>query len=81
MTFHIIFPGNPANSIRVSDIDPKFANKLEKRQSAFAETGNPHPRKVEYRYNLYTEQKRSLLVIFQAPDAGGKDGLFILSVK
>lgn len=81
MTFHIIFPGNPANSIRVSDIDPKFTNKHEKKKPSISETGKLHNQMVGFRYILYREQKRSLLVIFQAPDAGGKDGLYILSVQ
>lgn len=81
MTYHIIFPGTSENCIRVSNIDLKFINKHEKTKSAVAKAGNLPPRQVAFRYSLYTEQKRSLLFIFQAPDTGGKDGLFILSVQ
>lgn len=81
MTYHIIFPGTRAKNIRVSVIDPKLTNKHEKTKSAIAETGNLQPGNVEFRYSLYTEQKRSFLFIFQSHDAGGKDGLFIISVQ
>lgn len=81
MTYHIIFPGTRANSIRVSDIDPKFTNKHEKKKPSISETGKLHHQMVGFRYILYKEQKRSLLFIFQVQNAGGKDGLFILSVQ
>lgn len=80
MTYHILFPGTPEKSIQVTDIDPKFTYKLETTKSLTVESENLPPRKVNFRYSLYTEQNRSLLLIFQAPVKGGKDGLFILSV-
>ncbi len=61
--------------VRLKDFDPNFKDKHEKKESALAEIGKLQERMEDLQYRLYAEQKRSLLICLQAPDAGGKDGV------
>jgi PPK2 family polyphosphate:nucleotide phosphotransferase len=66
-----IEPGEPP---RLSAVDPEdtlgFAGKAEAREELAAVTAEI----AELQQRLYAEGKRALLVVLQAPDAGGKDG-------
>lgn len=66
---------SPESQVRLSDFDPKFTDKHEKKKSALHELEKLQIRMDELQYSLYAEKKQSLLIILQAPDAGGKDGV------
>jgi polyphosphate kinase 2 (PPK2 family) len=53
----------------------KFAGTHEMKKSALPKIENLHQRMDSLQFQLYAEQKRSLLICLQAPDAGGKDGI------
>lgn len=61
------------HKIRLSRIDPDDAGGLTK-QKACARVANWREQIDELQGKLYAERERSLLVIFQALDTGGKDG-------
>ena len=64
-----------ANPVRLKGIDPDFADKDEDKKSARSKIEKLQKRMDELQFQLYAEQKRSLLICLQAPDAGGKDGV------
>ncbi|MGI9474480.1 MAG: polyphosphate kinase 2 family protein [Rubripirellula sp.] len=65
----------PGESVHLNKIETKasgpFAGKDEARE--FTARTNEEIRDLQYR--LFVERKQSLLVVLQAPDAAGKDGL------
>ncbi|MGI4832142.1 MAG: polyphosphate kinase 2 family protein [Janthinobacterium lividum] len=65
----LVRPGQP---LRLADIDPaptvQHKKKLKKR------THELHQQLSDYQEKLYAEHRRSLLLVFQAIDTGGKDG-------
>jgi PPK2 family polyphosphate:nucleotide phosphotransferase len=65
----------PGNRVRLQDFDPEFADKHEKKTAALPTIEKLQQRMDELQFRLYAEQKRSLLICLQAPDAGGKDGV------
>jgi PPK2 family polyphosphate:nucleotide phosphotransferase len=65
----------PANPVRLKGIDPDFADKDEDKKSARSKIEKLQKRMDQLQFQLYAEQKRSLLICLQAPDAGGKDGV------
>ena len=66
---------NPGDKVHLGEIDTKqsgpFRDKDDARQ--FTDTTNARIRELQYR--MFIERKQSLLVVLQAPDAAGKDGL------
>jgi PPK2 family polyphosphate:nucleotide phosphotransferase len=68
------FRVNPGSTVRLNKIDSAFRDKHEDRTSALAELEKNAQRLRELQYLLYAEDRRSLLIILQAMDAGGKDG-------
>jgi PPK2 family polyphosphate:nucleotide phosphotransferase len=75
MNYSEQFSVKPGHRIRLKDIDPQFANKEEEKKSAKRAIKKLQKRMDELQNQLYAEQKRSLLICLQAPDAGGKDGV------
>jgi PPK2 family polyphosphate:nucleotide phosphotransferase len=65
----------PGIRIRLKDFDPQFADEDENKKSALLKIEKFRQRMDELQFQLYAEQKRSLLICLQAPDAGGKDGV------
>jgi PPK2 family polyphosphate:nucleotide phosphotransferase len=65
----------PGTHVRLKDYDPQFADKREKKESALPKIKKLQQRMDELQYRLHAEQKHSLLICLQAPDAGGKDGV------
>jgi PPK2 family polyphosphate:nucleotide phosphotransferase len=63
------------SQLRLKDFDPDFANKHEDKKSALLKVTKLQQRMDALQFQLYAEQKRSLLICLQAPDAGGKDGV------
>jgi len=68
------FRVKPGDTVRLNKIDAAFKDKHEDQESALVETEKFTRRLRELQYLLYAEGKRSLLIILQAMDAGGKDG-------
>jgi PPK2 family polyphosphate:nucleotide phosphotransferase len=62
-------------SVNLKDFDPKFSEKHESKKSALPEVEALQQRMDKLQFQLYAEQKRSLLICLQGPDAGGKDGV------
>ncbi|MDD2541029.1 MAG: polyphosphate kinase 2 family protein [Desulfuromonadaceae bacterium] len=68
------FMVKPGSSIKLDKIDAAFKDKHEDQTSALGEIETFTQRLRELQYLLYAENKRSLLIVLQAMDAGGKDG-------
>jgi PPK2 family polyphosphate:nucleotide phosphotransferase len=59
---------------RMVDVDPDSTPGLKKRKNARKEMEAAHGRLFDLQERLFAESKRSLLVVLQAMDTGGKDG-------
>lgn len=75
MNYQKYFCVAPKTKVRLRDFDPQFSDKHEGKHSALAKVEEFQKKMAELQYQLYAEQRRSLLIILQAPDAGGKDGV------
>jgi PPK2 family polyphosphate:nucleotide phosphotransferase len=64
----------PGAQLKLSDYDPEDTGLSSGREAAKAEIEKDIQRLAELQEVLYAEDKRSLLIILQAMDAGGKDG-------
>ena len=65
----------PGSRVRLKDFDPQFSAKHESKKSSHKIVCKLQQQMDALQFQLYAEQKRSLLIILQAPDAGGKDGV------
>ena len=61
--------------VNLSKIDTKSKGPFEGKADAKAFTADVVEKLRELQYRLFVQRKHSLLVILQAPDAAGKDGL------
>lgn len=68
------FRVKPGSTLRLDRIEAGFKAKHEDQTSALVKIEKYMHRLRELQYLLYAENKRSLLIILQAMDAGGKDG-------
>ncbi|MBV8356989.1 MAG: polyphosphate kinase 2 family protein [Deltaproteobacteria bacterium] len=75
MDYRKRFVVEPGASIQLSKIDPAFKDTHESQDSAKQEIDKHLERMAKLQYLLYADGNRSLLVILQALDAGGKDGV------
>lgn len=75
MNYREKFLVKPEENIRLKDYDPGFTDKNENKKSALLKIEKLRKQMDELQFKLYAEQKRSLLICLQAPDAGGKDGV------
>ncbi len=75
MNFIKQFAVKPDKKFNLDKVDPECAElKISKKEARDATAENIEVmRKLQFR--MYAENKQSLLVIFQAMDAGGKDGV------
>jgi PPK2 family polyphosphate:nucleotide phosphotransferase len=64
-------PGTP---IRLADIDPDESEHYQRKKDIADELKRHRDRIADLQARLYGEQKRSLLIVLQAMDTGGKDG-------
>jgi PPK2 family polyphosphate:nucleotide phosphotransferase len=64
---------SPGKKFHLKDRDPDFVDGFTK-ESGILETLNLHTKLEHLQDVLYAEHKRSLLIVLQAMDAGGKDG-------
>ena len=64
----------PGSNIRLSEYNPEDTWSLKSKEEAFVILEKNMEKMAKLQYLLYAENKRSLLIVFQAMDAGGKDG-------
>jgi len=75
MNYREAFVIQPGSRVRLGDLDPRFTSSGEKKHHARKELAKLRERMAALQFQLFAEQKRSLLICLQAPDAGGKDGV------
>jgi PPK2 family polyphosphate:nucleotide phosphotransferase len=63
----------PGSRVRLDAIDPSDTGKHSEKDGRAA-NAEDLARLTKLQYRLYAENQRSLLIVLQAPDAGGKDG-------
>ena len=61
--------------VRLKDYDPDYSDPHEKKKSSRKAVAKLQERMDALQFRLHAEGKRSLLIILQALDAGGKDGV------
>lgn len=66
-----VHPGEP---IVLADLDPNASEHYKKKKHVEEELEYQRDRLVNLQERLYAENKRSLLIVLQAMDTGGKDG-------
>jgi len=75
MDFRKKFMVEPGAKVRLSKIDPSYTGKHETQEKASLEIWKHVERMDKLQYLLYADGNRSLLVVLQALDAAGKDGV------
>ena len=65
----------PGSRVRLKDFNPRSVDKHETKKSALPIIATLREQMDELQFQLYAEQKRSLLICLQGLDAGGKDGV------
>ena len=75
MNYDKKFRVTPGCRVRLNDYDPDYSDPDEKKKSSRKEVAKLQERMDALQFRLYAEGKHSLLIILQAPDAGGKDGV------
>jgi PPK2 family polyphosphate:nucleotide phosphotransferase len=68
------FRVKPGSTVRLAGIDAAYKDKHEEQTTALGEIEKYAQRLRELQYLMYAENRRSLLIVLQAMDAGGKDG-------
>src|SRR5271163_1354592 len=75
MDYRKRFVVEPGTKVRLGKIEPAFKDKHESHDTAKAEIEKHVERMAKLQYLLYADGNQSLLVVLQALDAGGKDGI------
>jgi len=65
---------HPDHRVRLADRDPSYSHGHSDKHAAKKEITRYALRLRELQYQLYAENRRSLLIVLQGLDAGGKDG-------
>jgi PPK2 family polyphosphate:nucleotide phosphotransferase len=63
----------PAKSIRLRDYQPDYREGIDGKEEAKEQLNTDIQSLMQLQYKLYAENKQSLLIVFQAMDAAGKD--------
>ena len=66
-----VLPGQP---LRLADIDPNNSEPFAGKKHAAKRMQELRKQLSDWQENLYAEHRRSVLLVFQAIDTGGKDG-------
>ena len=74
MSYRSKFVVEPGAKVRLDRIDPSYTGKHRSEDDARAATADDLERLGRLQYLMYAESKHALLIVLQAPDAGGKDG-------
>ncbi|MBD2464213.1 polyphosphate kinase 2 family protein [Oscillatoria sp. FACHB-1407] len=64
----------PEEPIALAEIDPNASESYERKKDVEQELERQRDRLQQLQTRLYAEQQRSLLIVLQAMDTGGKDG-------
>jgi PPK2 family polyphosphate:nucleotide phosphotransferase len=75
MDYRKNFLVEPGAKVRLSKIDPSYTGKDETHEKALPEIQKHIERMAKLQYLLYADGNQSLLVVLQALDAAGKDGV------
>jgi len=75
MDYRKKFAVEPGAKVRLSKIDPSYTGKHDSREEAQPAVQKNVERLEKLQYLLYADGSQSLLVVLQAPDAAGKDGV------
>ncbi len=75
MDYRKRFAVEPGTRVQLGKIDAAFRDKHESHETAMPEIQKPLERMAKLQYLLYADGNQSLLVVLQALDAGGKDGV------
>jgi PPK2 family polyphosphate:nucleotide phosphotransferase len=75
MDYRKKFLVEPGAKVRLSKVDPSYTGKHETHEKALPEIQAHVERMDKLQYLLYADGNQSLLVILQALDAAGKDGV------
>jgi len=75
MDYRKTFLVAPGHRARLAHRDPGFTDEATDKHSATREIAKVQRRLDELQFQLFAEQRRSLLICLQALDAGGKDGV------
>ncbi len=75
MNYSKAFQVKPGSRVRIRHFNPGLKDKHESKKSALAQVAKLQQRMDTLQFQLYAEQKHSLLIVLQALDAGGKDGV------
>ena len=65
---------DPDETLRVRKLDPGYNGDHESEETAKQETEDYRAKLAHQQALLYAQRKHSVLIVLQAPDAGGKDG-------
>ncbi|MBN2163060.1 MAG: polyphosphate kinase 2 family protein [Pontiellaceae bacterium] len=74
MNFRKAYQVEPGTQVRLDKIDPADTGGFESKKAALKKLEQAKRKLTELQYQLYSENKQSLLIVLQAMDAGGKDG-------
>jgi PPK2 family polyphosphate:nucleotide phosphotransferase len=75
MDYRDKFLAEPGAKVRLSKIDPSYTGKDENHEQAQSQIQKHVARMDKLQYLLYADGSQSLLVVLQALDAAGKDGV------
>jgi PPK2 family polyphosphate:nucleotide phosphotransferase len=68
------FRVEPGTPVRLAEVDPDESEHYQRKKDVSDELKRQRDRISDLQARLYGEQKRSLLIVLQAMDTGGKDG-------
>ena len=74
MNYGEAFRVRPGRKLRLKKIDPAYMGHHEAEATAAVEIEHYRQKMAKMQSLLYAEKKRSVLIVLQALDAGGKDG-------
>ena len=75
MSYRKKFIVKPGEKINLNKIDPAYTDKHQSHEKALQQIQEHLKRMSKLQYLLYADADQSLLVVLQALDAGGKDGV------
>ncbi|MBI5517318.1 MAG: polyphosphate kinase 2 family protein [Deltaproteobacteria bacterium] len=64
----------PGSKVKLKEIDPDSTEGVKNRDEAEKQLEKDRKRMAELQERLYAENRRSILIVLQAMDTGGKDG-------
>ncbi len=74
MDYRSKFIVKPGSTVKLNKIDPAHTAGFKSKNEALEILAGNQKKLAELQYELYAENKQSLLIVLQALDAGGKDG-------